>query len=77
LSDCSELVAELDDAGEWTKFCTLTMGALQADPRRAGAGSLHPRLQRVPDGVIIRDLKMWTITVWPFQFQVTVRPAKI
>jgi multiple sugar transport system permease protein len=70
--------AELDGAGEWTKFWNLTMALSKPILAVLALGAFtHAYSEFMMALVIIPDPKMWTIMVWLFQFQSTAQPAEV
>jgi ABC-type glycerol-3-phosphate transport system permease component len=70
--------ADLDGAGEWTKFWMLTMNLsrpiLAVIALSAFTGAYSAFMMAL---IIIPDERMWTIMVWVFQFQTTAHPSVV
>jgi multiple sugar transport system permease protein len=70
--------ADLDGAGEWTKFWVLTMNLsrpiLAVIALGAFTGAYSAFMMAL---IIVPDEKMWTIMVWVFQLQSMAHPAVV
>ncbi len=70
--------AEIDGAGEWTKFWMLTMNLskpiLAVIALNAFTGAYSAFMMAL---IIIPDQKMWTLMVWIYQLQTQAHPAVV
>jgi multiple sugar transport system permease protein len=70
--------ADIDGAGEWTKFWTITMSLskpiLAVIALQAFTSAYSEFMMAL---IIIPDQDMWTIMVWLFQLQSTVHPTVV
>jgi multiple sugar transport system permease protein len=70
--------AEIDGAGEWTKFWTITMSLSKPILAVMALGAFTTAYSEFLMAlVIIPDPNMWTLMVWLFQFQAHSHPAVI
>jgi multiple sugar transport system permease protein len=70
--------AEIDGAGEWTKFWTITMSLSKPILAVLALGAFTAAYSEFMMAlVIIPDPEMWTMMVWLFQLQNTAHPTVV